>query len=148
MDEICIIKFIINPTLNNGYEILHIFQPSKKLIIRFLVKHVDCLLQLVETMKKTISFKGKYKVQFSFSDNKAIKSNQLLLSEIRSLFGDTETLEDMIEKVRSHCKKYGNCPDFTATTDSSIEKIVNYIRSVIGNPHIDKNTALDIAKKL
>ena len=145
---ICIVKFNINPSFKNGYEIRNIFQPNRKLLIRFIAEHPDCLLQLVENFKKTIIIKEKYKINFIFTATpKSIQKNAVLQSKIKKLFQEMDSFDILVEKLHNHCSTYGNVPNLIAKDEKNIKKIVNFTKSVTGNPHLDDTTALLVVKK-
>lgn len=152
MEHICIIKFLINPVLNEGYEIKYFSAPSKKMIIRFISKSSESLLQTVETFRQNISINCKYKVQFDFlSTPKSIKNNSHLLNKIRKMFwnGAAELdVENFCEKIYNHAKKYGNSPNFADDSDIGFQKNSNYIKSVCGYPNLPETIIEDILSKI
>jgi hypothetical protein len=147
--KICVVRFIINHTLNNGYELINILQPEK-LVIRFIAKDVDCLLQIVENMKSIVHITGKYAMQFCFLNApKSLRENKKLLADIRKIFNSDENIADLVFAVTEHCKTHGNYPNFKLfKVPSEMKKISNFIKSVLNKPNMDDQFVANIVQEL
>jgi hypothetical protein len=150
---ICTVRIIVNHTLSDRYT-FHINADTQDLDLCIQVKSPIVLDTVVKQISDNIRIKHRYRVIFNFkSAPVCVRNNTKFRHLIQKMFQvpagvvtgtETQDLTTMAECIQNHVSVYGHCPKFNIRTPKNLERIQNYISSVLNN-NISQDTATQIA---